>query len=145
MSCSLQAIKKKQLVQEGKLGKFGKILDSTPDSVKAEFGTAGEATTAAAATVKKEPVVESAGVETLTAIAGTEKVKKAPVDMETAVSGTKKKVKKEPVDVEVLAAVTTATPTTVALSAKRKVHICKLCRNTDFSHALLLNAAMLSK
>lgn len=42
---------------EGKLGKFGRILESTPDDIKQEFGMTG-------ITVKKE-----GGVETLSAIA----------------------------------------------------------------------------
>ena len=33
----LQALKKKQLIAAGKLGKFGKILDSTPEDVRKEF------------------------------------------------------------------------------------------------------------
>ena len=55
-------MRKKQLEKEGKLGKFGKILDSTPTEIREEFGdvvkTQGEAT-------KKE-----SGVETLSAVGG---------------------------------------------------------------------------
>ena len=39
-----KAIKKKQLVEEGKLGKYGKILESTPAEVRAEFGEKPAAT-----------------------------------------------------------------------------------------------------
>lgn len=39
-----KALKKKQLIAAGKLGKFGKVLDSTPDDVRKEFqyGTDGK-------------------------------------------------------------------------------------------------------
>ncbi len=93
MDCSVfvwQAVKKKQLIADGKLGKFGKILETTPASVKEEFGDV---------LVKKG----SAGVETLTAI-----------------TSTTNSLKKETADTETLAAVTTATPTTTALSTKKR-------------------------
>lgn len=32
-----KALKKKQLIAAGKLGKFGKVLDSTPADVREEF------------------------------------------------------------------------------------------------------------
>ena len=32
-----QALRKKQLIAEGKLGKFGKILEDTPVAIKEEF------------------------------------------------------------------------------------------------------------
>ena len=33
----LKALRKKQLVAEGKLGKFGKILETTPAEIKNEY------------------------------------------------------------------------------------------------------------
>ncbi len=59
-------MKKKQLVADGKLGKYGKILDSTPSEVREEFSLSGKSgKTGEVATVKATP-----GVETLSA-AGT--------------------------------------------------------------------------
>ena len=52
----LQALKKKQLVSDGKLGKFGKILPTTPQEVKEEFGPEA-----------KPVLVAATGVETLSA------------------------------------------------------------------------------
>ena len=39
----LQALRKKQLIADGKLGKFGKILETTPIELKQEFATKIEA------------------------------------------------------------------------------------------------------
>lgn len=86
LNLSLQAVRKKQLEREGKLGKFGKIIDATPASVREEFGDLA---------TKTKDSAESA----------------ATADAAT---------KQEP-GVETLSAVSTATPTAVALSAKRKV------------------------
>lgn len=47
----LQAIRKKQLVAEGKLGKYGKILDSTPGKIKEEFSDTKVKTEAAVETL----------------------------------------------------------------------------------------------
>lgn len=33
----IQALRKKQLIAEGKLGQFGKILEDTPVAIKEEF------------------------------------------------------------------------------------------------------------
>lgn len=100
----LQALKKKQLVADGKLGKFGKILATTPASVREEFSTTAkkDAVAVAGVTVKKEPI--------------------------------------QPADEETLLAVTTATPTAVALSAKkkdRKVGLCLINPPTSPSIVLL--------
>ena len=54
MSVFLQAVKK--LVDQGKLGKYGKVLDTTPSDLRMEFAPGST-------TVKKEPEV----VETLSA------------------------------------------------------------------------------
>ena len=35
----VQALKKKKLIAAGKLGKFGKILETTPSDVREEFET----------------------------------------------------------------------------------------------------------
>ena len=35
-----QALRKKQLIADGKLGKFGKILDTTPVAIQEEFALA---------------------------------------------------------------------------------------------------------
>ena len=59
-----QALRKKQLVAQGKLGKFGKVLDSTPASVKVELESLCSngaqrqpaTPTIAAATVIKVPI-----------------------------------------------------------------------------------------
>jgi len=39
MKCSLllQALRKKQLIASGKLGKFGKILETTPAEIRKEY------------------------------------------------------------------------------------------------------------
>ena len=34
---NLQALRKKQLIAAGKLGKFGKVLENTPEEVRREF------------------------------------------------------------------------------------------------------------
>lgn len=94
-------------MEDGKLGKFGKILDSTPASVREEFAT----------TTTKDPAKSAAAA---TGVA----VKKEPVEAAAATPKDPAAAKKEPVEaaeVETLSAVSTATPTAVALSAKRKV------------------------
>ena len=91
----MQAVRKKQLEAEKKLGKYGRIIDTTPASVREEFADYASPTTKDAAKSAAAGAVKKAGVET--------------------------EVKQEP-GVETLSAVTTATPTAVALSsAKRKV------------------------
>ena len=56
-----QALRKQQLIAEKKLGKFGKILDTTPQDVREEFGphTTGQAVA---------PAAKTGTVETLSAV-----------------------------------------------------------------------------
>ena len=59
-------MRKKQLESEGKLGRFGKILDTTPSEVREELAFMGKE--AGESTVTKPTVKTEPGVETLSAV-----------------------------------------------------------------------------
>ena len=105
------ALKKKKLITEGKLDKYGNVNETTPADYKKIFGTAGaktETTTAEVATVaveateekllKKKKKHEDAVEEVVEEVVEKKKKKKEVVESDEEVVVEKKKKKKAPVE-----------------------------------------------
>ena len=72
----MQAVKKAQLVAAGKLGKYGKILDTTPADVRAEFGNnvAAKTTAGGDTSVSATPQASAAAATPQTVAVSSRKV-----------------------------------------------------------------------